>query len=763
MKKKYHFQTFALALTVALAAPTLTGCAQAQNTNPTLAKTYKGELTGKVKWVHNSTWWFVFKADKAEPGAPSLVGPDLKVATSWVGPKKPDPAQHEFIKSLQPGQKITVKVDGRANGDLILVGAPAIAATAPKANPKSNAKMTDPNAKEGLSGYYQKLMFDELNGAPIKRWMFAKNEAATRKEFNLQKVAGAQGKVTDFKVEGQGFETATRIEITEKPKLFWHLNYTGYDNVGAEKGDLLWGVLYYRVTKAPEGAGKVQVLVSQQVGGDWKQISIHTSSPLESEEWKRYYFQTRAVGNGPVRVWNNVGSVPQTVEFGGIALVNLGPDANGATLPKNELNLNYAGREKDAAWRKEAAARIEKIRKGDFAVKVVDAAGQPVAGAEVKLEMTRHAFPFGTQSAPFEFRPGKAKYRDDKFRSTVLLDTPEGKRYRKELDELFNAAVFSPGWRVWEAKGLRPSVEELGDILLKQNKIIKMHVLLYPRSDQVLDRFKGKDIDAAQFQREHLDYVRDVMGFYKGKIRFWDVVNEPNSAVLGKNLYKPEGKYYDFLADLYKTARQTDPQAQLYLNETGTEDFKSGVPPRRYLKTLIDEIRARGGQVDGVGFQFHVGSNMTPPVEALQTLDEVSNQWNVKVAVTEFDVAVPGKQTPAIQEYQADVLRDMLYVTFSHPSASHFTMWDFWDGRHWLDNAPLFEEDWTPKPALAVWKDLLFKEWWTNAQGKAGADGTFVSRGFYGDYKVTATANGKTQSVNAKLNEDGEGVTVKLP
>ena len=392
----------------------------------------------------------------------------------------------------------------------------------------------------------------------------------------------------------------------------------------------------------------------------------------------------------------------------------------------------------------------------------MDAAGQPIPNADVKLEMTRHAFPFGTQAAPFEFRQSKAKYRDNKFRSVAIIDTPEGKRYRRELDELFNAAVFSPGWRVWEAKTLRPSVEELGDILLEQDKILKMHVLLYPRTDQVLDRFKGANIDPAQFQREHLDYVRDVMGSYKGKIKFWDVVNEPNSAVLGKNLYKPAGKYYDFLADLYKTARQTDPQAQLYLNETGTEGIKSGVPTRRYLKTLIDEIRARGGEVDGVGFQFHVGSNMTPPVEALQTLDEVANKWNVKVAVTEFDTNVPGPQTPAVKEYQADVLRDMLYVTFSHPSASHFTMWDFWDGRHWLDNAPLFEEDWTPKPALAVWKNLLFKEWWTNAQGKAGANGEYRARGFYGDYKVTATANGKTATATAKLDEDGEGVTVTL-
>lgn len=764
MNNFFKFNALALAITAALVAPTLTGCAQAQVKNPVAAKQYEGKLTGKVKWIHDSTWWFVLQADKAAPGAPALVGPDLKIVTSWVGANKPNPKQHEFIKSLVPGQKVTVQVDGRGNGDLILVGAPAlVTAATSKPKGKNNAAHTDADAKTGLTGFYQKLMFGELNGLPIKRWLFSKDEKNTQGSFNLQKVAGAQGKNEIFGVENQPFEWATRVTVEEKPKLFWHLNWTGFDPVGAQKGDLLWGVIYYRVTKAPEGAGKLSIILSQEVGGKWEQLSINQPSPTQSEEWKRYYFQARAKGDGQVRLWNNVGAMPQTVEFGGVALVNMGPDVEGSLLPKNKLNLNYEGREASAQWRVDAQARIEKIRKGDFTIRVVDAAGQAVPNADVKLEMTRHAFPFGTQVAPFEFRADKAKYRDKDFRSVALNDTPEGKKYRKELDELFNFATFSPGWRVWEAKGLRPSVEELGDLLIKQDKTLKMHVLLYPRTDQVPDKFKGQNIDPDEFQNAHLDYVREVMAKYKGKIRFYDVVNEPNSAVYAENLYQPADKYHDFLAKLYKTAREADPQAQLYLNETGSEGIKSGVPARKTLKTLIDEIRARGGEVDGVGFQFHVGTNMTPPAQALQTFDEVAKNWNVKVNVSEFDTLVPGKQTPEVQAYQADALREMLYVAFSHPASTSFIMWDFWDGRHWLDNAPLFNEDWSPKPALAVWKDLLFNQWWTNVNGKSSATGDYQARGFYGDYKVTATSGGKTQTMTATLDEDGDSVRVKLP
>ncbi|MFO1491466.1 MAG: hypothetical protein U1F87_11255 [Kiritimatiellia bacterium] len=75
-------------------------------------------------------------------------------------------------------------------------------------------------------------------------------------------------------------------------------------------------------------------------------------------------------------------------------LVNYGPDFPADRLPK--LYAHYEGREPGAPWRAAAAARIEKIRKGDFTLRVVDAAGKPVPGAEVKVALKRHAFGFGT-------------------------------------------------------------------------------------------------------------------------------------------------------------------------------------------------------------------------------------------------------------------------------------------------------------------------------------------------------------------------------
>ena len=45
-----------------------------------------------------------------------------------------------------------------------------------------------------------------------------------------------------------------------------------------------------------------------------------------------------------------------------------------------------------------AAARIEQHRKGDLTVRMVDAAGEPIQGADVQVQMKRHAFGFGSET-----------------------------------------------------------------------------------------------------------------------------------------------------------------------------------------------------------------------------------------------------------------------------------------------------------------------------------------------------------------------------
>ena len=55
------------------------------------------------------------------------------------------------------------------------------------------------------------------------------------------------------------------------------------------------------------------------------------------------------------------------------------------------------------------------------------------------------------------------------------------------------------------------------------------------------------------------------------------------------------------------------------------------------------------------------------------------------------------------------------------------------------------------KPNGEVYRDLVFKRWWTNVNGKTGGQGTFATRGFLGDYEIEVKAGGKSKTVRVSL------------
>ena len=55
-----------------------------------------------------------------------------------------------------------------------------------------------------------------------------------------------------------------------------------------------------------------------------------------------------------------------------------------------------------------------------------------------------------------------------------------------------------------------------------------------------------------------------------------------------------------------------------------------------------------------------------------------------------------------------------------------------WEGDHWKPQAALWRKDWSIKPGGQAYFDLVFRDWWTKAQGKSSAAGDCTLRGFYG-------------------------------
>jgi endo-1,4-beta-xylanase len=141
--------------------------------------------------------------------------------------------------------------------------------------------------------------------------------------------------------------------------------------------------------------------------------------------------------------------------------------------------------------------------------------------------------------------------------------------------------------------------------------------------------------------------------------------------------------------------------------------------------------------------------------ELFKRLDRYA-AFGKELEITEFDIDTFDEVT------QADYTRDFMTATFSYPSVKAFVMWGFWEGSHWRPRGAMLRRDWSPKPNAEVYKDLVFKRWWTNANGKTGAQGTFATRGFLGEYEIEAKAGGKSKTVRVNLPQAGRQVECVL-
>ncbi|HEV7300640.1 MAG TPA: endo-1,4-beta-xylanase [Tepidisphaeraceae bacterium] len=585
--------------------------------------------------------------------------------------------------------------------------------------------------------------------------------------FRLMGSNARRCEMTQVAVDGQPFTTALRIN-TNGPSHAWYDIQLMISNAEPiKKGDVLHARFSIRAEQVrTETREATAQFLFQRIhpphtshlrfgvgaGGEWQQYEL----PFRAVE-------DVAVGEGKFVI--ALGYDPQVVDVGGMSLRNYGPDVSVDSLPRTRLT--YIGREPDAAWRAEAAARIEKHRKADLTVEVRDGDGQPVRDAQVRVQMQRHAFGFGNV-AESRWVVGD--------RSTK----PGAERYRQELTRLFNRAVVSGlSWRWWEESG-RPNELKTAAWLQSHgvNDLHGTHMVWQkwthiPTTTNEINgtyngvnwqapsrneaskaeyeahvKADGKEAAAEWLRQRVRAHITSKVATMAGTIKSWNVVNEHHDNHVLTDILGMEE-----MVEWFKLARAADPAAKLYLNDYGVIGFHEG-----HLAAFCDTVKFlldRGAPLDALGDQSHFGARLVPPHRVLQILDRLS-EFNLPIEITEFDIGTEDEQL------QADYLRDYLTITYSHPSVRAVVMWGFWQGAHWKANAALFREDWSIKPAGQVYEHLVFKNWWTDASGRSNERGVFDVRGFHGQYEVTVTAGRQTKTVQTSLQAGGTAVRVEL-
>jgi len=108
-------------------------------------------------------------------------------------------------------------------------------------------------------------------------------------------------------------------------------------------------------------------------------------------------------------------------------------------------------------------------------------------------------------------------------------------------------------------------------------------------------------------------------------------------------------------------------------------------------------------------------------------------------------------------------MADFLTTCFSHPKVDGFIMWGFWEGAHWRANegGAMIRRDWTARPTVKAYRDLVFKKWWTNETANSDSNGMAKFRPFFGTHKIKVTVGKVTREFIGEI-RPGDAATFRV-
>jgi GH35 family endo-1,4-beta-xylanase len=493
------------------------------------------------------------------------------------------------------------------------------------------------------------------------------------------------------------------------------------------------------ISGQPVGQAGLEVTIGSFAGeGRIERDQIERQSvSVVGEDWEQFSFYWVAKNDyapGELRIEFRPSYFREIIELRGLAFVDMGTDPPADARRKG---YSYPGQEPDAGWRAAAEARIREHRMAPLNVSVVDEWGNPLEGAEVHIEMTNHAYLFGTCVKASRLTDAPIVVRDPDFDLDQYL--ADNRTYREKLKELFNFVVFEndmkwPNWAGGRAdRGWTQEVTMDAVAWLQDNAFtIKSHTMLWGSWKNTPAYLKEKESDPDALRAAINRHLVDQGAAFKGHIQYADVLNE---AMSHNDLIEVVG--WDQVDDWFKTARSAMPEVRLVINEFDMVGNGGRAQRKDDHYALVQRLLADGAPIDVLGFQAHFWSTrLTPPDRILSIIDRFAT-LGLPLMVSEFDMNILD------EDLQAAYTRDFLKAWFSHPATEAFIMWGFWANAHWFgEPGAMFRADWSPKPNLEAYTDLVFDEWWTRETLETDGNGRAESRVFKGDYEITVTAPG---------------------
>ncbi|MDQ7992134.1 MAG: endo-1,4-beta-xylanase [Propionicimonas sp.] len=385
-------------------------------------------------------------------------------------------------------------------------------------------------------------------------------------------------------------------------------------------------------------------------------------------------------------------------------------------------------------------------RLGEAVLTLLDAAGAPLAGTEVVVEQTRHAFGFGNIGFDFvDLANGRPSAGDAQLADDFL--------------DLFNTATLPFYWGTFEPRRGRPRTAELlatARWFADRGVALKGHPLMWHtvQPDWLLD------LPLDEVEHLQRDRIRRDVGDFAGLVDTWDAINEvvimpvftaQDNAI---TRFTRERGRFAALRLAFEQARETNPDVFLLINDFDTSTA---------YECLIEGMLEAGIRIDAIGLQTHMHQGYHGEPHVLSVADRFA-RYGLPLHFTETSL-VSGELMPAdivdLNDYQveswpttaegeqrqAEEIARHYRSLVGHPAVEAVTYWGITDRDSWL-GAPigLVRADGSHKPAFDALRQLVKGDWWLGATTlRTDEDGRVAVHAFAGDYVVRpAAATGGT-------------------
>lgn len=380
---------------------------------------------------------------------------------------------------------------------------------------------------------------------------------------------------------------------------------------------------------------------------------------------------------------------------------------------------------------------IEKFRKSDVTIDVVDKKGRPIKNSEIIINQTSSDFLFAANVTLITGDLG-GKIPIEHYQYQPRLTTKEQEdEFKRKFADLFNCATIPLYWNSIEPDAGKPDYAAVDRVLewcKSQDIKVNGHTLVWVHGDNVPQWFRSLPVEE---QRKALEkHVRDTVSRYKGKIDMWDVVNEAawaKATLAGMTMS-------DYTSLPFLWAKESDPDALLAINEAHKI---TPCPEIEMFMNILSDFKKNAIPYDIIGIQAHIDRMDRFRLEQFVEMLKKYEQFGKTIHITEFTPCSDNspinnswKQGKWTEEEQADYVAKFYKTCFSIPTVNSIGWWDTTDYSAWQTGGGVLRADLTPKPVYVALKNLIHTEWRTKTQGKTDKKGSYTFRGFHGKYDV---------------------------